>query len=1490
MAEVPCDSSISDRCQTCDTDVNNCVTCSWWEPYALATINGVGTCYHLDELFNLLYKPGSTANKVGASSPNSYSDFADCPAGCEYCFDDASTCGTMPTCNPGEVLFSEDGVGTHCSVQDVNGKGPDPDTNYLSRCSDSNCQKCATSIDTCTQCNGGYGVDSSGACSDTSSLQGQSIGLNFLTGMIVDCAQGSCISCGPNYSSCDECDAAYLNIQGKCYFMNSIPAASSGTQISPLKEDNPACTTANCHVCEINQDLGVQVCKMCKNSFVLAGSVDYYLDTSLQCKPKGEIVIADGQGFDPIKYMVSTCADTNCAKCMNDIAVCIECLVSGDPAQQTYLLAEDGRCYLQADIPPFYGIDTTKTNTLTSCESSTCMRCAADSTVCTDGTLTNTCTSSSLGCTECYDNDQDGSCVACSDDPSGSQRYFDVVQKDCVVLDPSQPFGLTSSYPVQVVVQCMIPRCLSCSQDNTGCDVCEFPYTFQDGACSTMIPLGEGVGDTPDQVVSCDQSNCKSCFKSYLVCDHPCADINCAECADSNVCTVCSTTDIFPNLSYFLHQDSKCYSPANFPTSYGKDLANQGKLAMCTAAHCTKCADDNTVCQECEYIAGSSTYYKLQGDQCVQQSAGMGLDSTTGQMVPCSDPHCIDCADDYKTCVICDYYNKYYKGVKRRTTIPVCLNKDTFPAKMGPDIDAKDVKTCTRSDCVKCSDDYRICSMCNLQLYLDRTDPALPCYSLSQFPPKYGIDKSSYSVAPSIKPCEDPNCEVCSYSHLTCTKCSSSTILAPLLGKCYQPGQYPDRYGMKPKSNELIPCNDPECLDCHEHFFVCKQCDNNLDLYLGKCGTIKQTKLLPIPLFDQGPNHYQFMMPDKTLSDNIVQYFLPKLKNGDSVYANPSAFNMASNSQGFEITITFPEGVDKADLIIDRLQDSFVTSSSSNIVQGAQRVLLPSLTDEEKQTLNSINFPLSVTDMANYKSNLVRLADTMTVFTKIAVIMRIIANIVLPVSSVVSAFAIDKMFSHLTLASAQASERFAIMRVGTKNIQHNRNTLIPFLNFDSIRKNTANGHNCSPTVQMVMADIGCDYLYNYGSNSAGLVIILAAMILMDLLFFGFDFFFGDKVQSQTISGKKSKPTVLIMTLYLCLKTYGLQFFCAKLEAVILESNFFTAINLYTYSGDVLGGLLVGLLFMIYMATQIWGTWGVVNECIHGIEVDRRDPVSLQKLDVVKAYIDPRADSYKDRVFGLMFSGIKASLGKKGVYFLYASMVRMFLLGFVLGFLIETSLTMAIFVIVVDLTYLVFSGYYLKLQPRLSLLDNILEFLPPIFNVIYYLFSAISLAPKVKSDIGFDTYLLVLVAIFFALTLLAVAVAVVLAVIYAVKFFMNPDITPLQSLCQMPSLFNRNRTLTMQQSLLQEARRQQGANMIELVDADPSVLVVQQPQQDVYVANSVEDGDNSQPYPWKSEDSLESNIPHKSQVESRELKVSNFVSKVGGDMDHTPRVD
>jgi hypothetical protein len=380
-------------------------------------------------------------------------------------------------------------------------------------------------------------------------------------------------------------------------------------------------------------------CSDCRSDYRICvacktGSAYYFLGN--QCVTISQI--PDRMGANPASQTVTSCQSPTCISCQNLYTICIAC----DPSSLTYLYNQ--ACYLPVNLPTGIGAKL-GTALGVSCDSSNCADCRQDKTYC-------------LLCMSSY--------------------YL--YGNDCY-LPVNLPNGVGADTATGKALACA-SGCTVCKNDYTICEVCDPAYLIYQGKCYLVNNLPSRVGKNGSSQIAlqCSDPNCDKCKLDYTQCTlclqsyysylgacvlssslpnrvgadcqtgqtQPCSDARCLVCRSNYLqCTACDTGYLF---------QQKCYLPAELPSNYGLAISTL-QVSACAQSYCDDCKLDTTVCVKCLTSQG---FFK-QSNTCTHFTSfsnGVGGDLVSGEVRSCSDANCKDCRMNYLNCAIC--LNSYY--------------------------------------------------------------------------------------------------------------------------------------------------------------------------------------------------------------------------------------------------------------------------------------------------------------------------------------------------------------------------------------------------------------------------------------------------------------------------------------------------------------------------------------------------------------------------------------------------------------------------------------------------------------------------------------------------------------------------------------------------------------------------------------------------------------------------------------------------------------
>jgi hypothetical protein len=302
----------------------------------------------------------------------------------------------------------------------------------------------------------------------------------------------------------------------------------------------------------------------------------------------------------------------------------------------------------------------------------------------------------------------------------------------------------------------------------------------------------------------------------------PCSDPKCTDCRqNSNTCLACDTT-LTPKVAAY---SGSCALTSSLPAGQGLNPLT-GAAQACSDSNCVSCQDSIFTCLKCA-IVSSVQLYPLQGI-CVPLSSipeGMGIDTTTLNILPCSFSSCANCLSDYTKCTSCVYSSpqNYYHSVTN-----ACITLANIPAGYGADITSYQTLPCQSAGCKLCQADYRKCTEClttgnsATQTYL-----YMGVWYLKTDIPS-GAGPSTTTAPFAADDCSDPNCDRCENIVTSCTLCKTAVTgsLQYYLynAKCVLARDLPAGTGAVIVTKSTASCQDANCLLCNDNTLVCTAC------------------------------------------------------------------------------------------------------------------------------------------------------------------------------------------------------------------------------------------------------------------------------------------------------------------------------------------------------------------------------------------------------------------------------------------------------------------------------------------------------------------------------------------------------------------------------------------------------------------------------------------------------------------------------------------
>jgi hypothetical protein len=450
-----------------------------------------------------------------------------------------------------------------------------------------------------------------------------------------------------------------------------------------------------------------------------------------------------------------------------------------------------------------------------------------------------------------------GFCTAC---PSDGNTYL-ASATDYICKPVSE---ITNGYGMNrttfVVDRCVDMDCLRCTLDNSICIECKPSSMMKDNKCyglSRAVPAGFGL-QVPSvsnqtylstctvsfcQVCNTNRAQCNRCNPGYALVDpvtciqlstvtisstsnkgknmtsgmyETCVEPNCVDCRDD--ITVC----LFCKLGTVLWQ-GKCLTTSNYPDGYGPAsvtyFSYTGQyFAKCSTLFCGKCTAGVAICEQCAITPTNQTILHL--SSCVfayTLPLGYGANLVTNKSTACSQTNCADCAMDYTMCRICNsvimprVYNHFNN----------CIPVTSIPDGYGAFAAKNEVKACSMPHCLKCANDYTICTVCDTSGPTPFFMYASACLVSFELPAYYGGNiATGIAVA-----CQDANCQYCRADYTLCTACNPSIGRYLYNSQCLATASLPDTYGAYSGNFTSRKCYIANCNKCQSDWASgCTEC------------------------------------------------------------------------------------------------------------------------------------------------------------------------------------------------------------------------------------------------------------------------------------------------------------------------------------------------------------------------------------------------------------------------------------------------------------------------------------------------------------------------------------------------------------------------------------------------------------------------------------------------------------------------------------------
>ena len=210
---------------------------------------------------------------------------------------------------------------------------------------------------------------------------------------------------------------------------------------------------------------------------------------------------------------------------------------------------------------------------------------------------------------------------------------------------------------------------------------------------------------------------------------------------------------------------------------------------------------------------------------------------------------CKECIEDHLTCSSCDHSLGYFAGTTFSNPVVspgACILREEIPDTCGADPLSFSILKCLDSpNCVRCRDDYSLCTECTSTTFLDLSTGS--CLTKPQIPQGFGPDPKR-----TLRPClSNINCLKCSDSFTQCESCDILAGYYLYANECLNKPHFPPSKGPNISLGELTTCV-PNCLKCSNDYSTCEACDGS-NLFFLNSTTGLCVALIDIP-GGSGPN------------------------------------------------------------------------------------------------------------------------------------------------------------------------------------------------------------------------------------------------------------------------------------------------------------------------------------------------------------------------------------------------------------------------------------------------------------------------------------------------------------------------------------------------------------------------------------------------------------------------------------------------------------
>ena len=385
----------------------------------------------------------------------------------------------------------------------------------------------------------------------------------------------------------------------------------------------------------------------------------------------------------------------------------------------------------------------------------------------------------SIACLNCKDNYQ--FCNLCD---TSAGFYTDAELKKC--FSPTNPKSLkrmprgkgVDIYTGKLVA-CESEGCKICSEDYKVCSRCKTAEGWyldeQKSTCFTIvkdapdfkkIPIGSGIDLSNGIVKPCTSHGCIDCGRDYMI------------------CLKCNLKE-----SYYIDKEKgRCYAKnltekeeSKMPKGRGPNK-DTGEVQYCTEEGCANCSQDYLACAACDtsaawYLssADGKCYSSVKNDAEIAMPVGKGPNIKAGLVFQCESHGCYDCHINFNYCLRCDVNSGHFLNTSTQT----CYTLPYLPIGSGANRETGDISYCEAGpNCYNCKSDYKKCTRCNDadDYFLENGD----CISKPFINEKFGVNRISHR----IEPCAVTNCVKCVDNYQICTECDQANGYILVNGSC----------------------------------------------------------------------------------------------------------------------------------------------------------------------------------------------------------------------------------------------------------------------------------------------------------------------------------------------------------------------------------------------------------------------------------------------------------------------------------------------------------------------------------------------------------------------------------------------------------------------------------------------------------------------------------------------------------------------------------